>query len=191
VKSSGAGGAWVVALLCFLIGIVGSGLVLLIWLQQQNNQSASGTAAPSAQQNTPTTPPAEPLPATPAPPSPAPTAPLPSSPVGTDALNAAVGSIQALYAALSAKDYVTAAKYFGPVAADQFDSTFFNQFERVTVANLHQTSNSGSMINFEGVMTFVYRNGEVQTETRTFTVDTSTTPALITSSEFGRVLRSR
>jgi hypothetical protein len=191
VKSSGAGAAWVVALLCFLIGIVGSGLVLLIWLQQQNNQSASGTAAPSAQHNTPTTPPAEPLPATPAPPSPAPTATLPSSPVGTDALNAAVGSIQALYAALSAKDYATAAKYYGPVAADQFDSTFFNQFERVTVANLHQTSNSGSMINFEGVMTFVYRNGDVQTETRTFTVDTSTTPALITSSEFGRVLRSR
>ena len=77
------------------------------------------------------------------------------------------------------------------MTADQFDSTFFNQFERVTVADLHQTSSSGSMINFEGVMTFVYRNGDVQTETRTFTVDTSTIPALITSSEFGRVLRSR
>ena len=180
-----------VALLCFLIGIVGSGLVLLLWLQQQANQPASGTAPSTAQQTTPASPTGEAVPAAPAPLSPSPPAELPSSPLGTDALNDAVGSIQALYAALSAKDYATAAKYYGLIAADQFDSTFFNQFERVTVADLHQTSSSGSMINFEGVMTFVYRNGDVQTETRTFTVDTSTTPALITSSEFGRVLRSR
>ena len=77
------------------------------------------------------------------------------------------------------------------MTADQFDSTFFNQFERVTVADLHETCSTGSMINFEGVMTFMYRNDNVQTETRAFTIDTSTTPALITSSEFGRVLRSR
>ena len=102
-----------------------------------------------------------------------------------------MASIQELYAALSAKDYATAASHFGPVAADQFDPTFFNQFERVTVADLRETSSTGSMLNLEGVVTFVYRNGDVQTETRSFTVDTRTTPALITSSEFGRVLQAR
>jgi serine/threonine-protein kinase len=114
-----------------------------------------------------------------------------TTPVGTDAINAAVSSIQELYAALSAKDYASAASHYGSMAADQFDPAFFNQFERVTVANLHQTSNTGSMLNFEGVVTFVYRNGDVQTETRSFTVDTRTTPARITSSEFGRVLQAR
>ena len=171
VTSSGGGSAWVVALLCFVIGIVGSGLALVLWLQQQSGQSTSGSAPPTA------------LPPTPA--------PAPSVPLGTDAINAAVTSIQELYAALSAKDYTSAASHYGPIAADQFDPIFFNQFERVTVADLRQTSSTGSMLNFEGVVTFVYRNGNVQTETRYFTVDTRTTPALITSSEFGRVLQAR
>ena len=74
------------------------------------------------------------------------------------------------------------------MAADQFEPTFFNQFARVTVADLRETSSTGSMINLEGVVTFVYRNGNLQTETRTFTVDTRSTPPMITASEFGRVL---
>jgi hypothetical protein len=180
---NGGAGAWVVALLCFLIGIVGSGILLLLWQQQQARQSASGSVPPAA---LPTTPAPAPQPAA----APAPPAPV-TTPVGTDAINAAVSSIQELYAALSAKDYASAASHYGSMAADQFDPAFFNQFERVTVANLHQTSNTGSMLNFEGVVTFVYRNGDVQTETRSFTVDTRTTPARITSSEFGRVLQAR
>lgn len=181
---NGGAGAWVVALLCFLIGIVGSGILLLLWQQQQARQSASGSVPPAA---LPTTPAPAPQPAA----APAPPVPPVTTPVGTDAINAAVSSIQELYAALSAKDYASAASHYGSMAADQFDPAFFNQFERVTVANLHQTSNTGSMLNFEGVVTFVYRNGDVQTETRSFTVDTRTTPALITSSEFGRVLQAR
>lgn len=189
VSPSGGGGggsSWVVALLCFLIGILGSGLLLVVWLQQQNRPPA-GTALPTPA-----------VPATPAPSPTAATAPPPAAipapappPAGTEALNAAVTSIQDLYSALSNKDYASASSHFGPVAADQFEPSFFNQFERVTVADLRQTSSTGSMINLEGVVSFVYRNGDVQTETRTFTVDTRTAPALITSSEFGRVLQPR
>ena len=168
----GGGSSWVVALLCFLIGILGSGLLLVLWLQQQNRPPALSPAAAPA-------PPPAAIPA-PAPP-----------PAGTEALNAAVISIQDLYGALSSKDYASAYSHFGPVAADQFEPSFFNQFERVTVADLRQTSSTGSMINLEGVVSFVYRNGDVQTETRTFTVDTRTAPALIISSEFGRVLQPR
>ncbi len=181
--ASNDGNSWVVALLCFLIGIVGSGLLLVLWLQQQNKQPSSTTTAAPAFPSRPAPPPVT---------TPAPTAaPAPTMPLGTDAINAAVASIQELYAALSTKDYTTAASHFGPVAADQFDPTFFNQFERVTVADLRETSRTGSMINFDGVVSFVYPNGDVQTESRSFTVDTRTAPPLITSSEFGRVLQAR
>jgi len=179
----GGGSSWVVALLCFLIGVLGSGLLLLLWMQKPSSQPATNTAPPVA----------NPTASAPAAPVTAPSAPvaMPSAAIGTEGINAAVASIQELYAALSAKDYATAASHFGPVAADQFDPTFFNQFERVTVADLRETSSTGSMLNLEGVVTFVYRNGDVQTETRSFTVDTRTSPALITSSEFGRVLQAR
>jgi hypothetical protein len=182
--SPGGGSSWVVALLCFLIGILGSGLLLVVWLQQQNRPPAGvGSAVPAV----PATPAPSPATAT-APPPPAIPAPQPA---GTEALNAAVTSIQDLYSALSNKDYASASRYYGPAAADQFDATFFNQFERVTLSDLRQTSSTGSIINLEGVVSFVYSNGDVQTETRTFTVDTRTAPASITSSEFGRVLQPR
>lgn len=183
VTGSASSSSWLVALLCFLIGVLGSGLLLLLWMQKPSSQPATNTAPPVA----------NPTASAPAAPVTAPSAPMamPSAAIGTEGINAAVASIQELYAALSAKDYATAASHFGPVAADQFDPTFFNQFERVTVADLRQTSSTGSMLNLEGVVTFVYRNGDVQTESRSFTVDTRTTPALITSSEFGRVLQAR
>ena len=121
---------------------------------------------------------------------PPPLMPVPAT-VSIDTVPAAMTSIQALYAALSARDYGRAARYYGAMAADQFDAAFFNQFERVTVTDLHQTSDSGSMVHLEGVVTFVLRNGDVQIELRRFTVDTRATPALITSSEFRRVLQPR
>jgi len=183
VVTDSAANSWLVALLCFLIGVLGSGLLLLLWMQKPSSQPPTNTAPPVA----------NPTASAPAAPVAAPSAPvaMPSAAIGTEGINAAVASIQELYAALSAKDYATAASHFGPVAADQFDPTFFNQFERVTVADLHQTSSTGSMLNLEGLVTFVYRNGTVQTETRSFTVDTRTTPALITSSEFGQVVQPR
>lgn len=182
----GGGSSWVVALLCFLIGILGSGLLLVVWLQQQNRPPAgAGSTVPAVPARTAPSPAAATAPPPASIPAPAP------PPAGTEALNAAVTSIQDLYGALSNKDYASASSHFGPVAADQFEPSFFNQFERVTVADLRQTSSTGSMINLEGVVSFVYRNGDVQTETRTFTVDTRTEPALIISSEFGRVLQPR
>ena len=178
INGGGSSYGLVVALLSFLIGIVGSGVLLVLWLLHTNKLSVP---QPSAM------PPAVSMPAPPATRSVEP-APAVEAPTSTAALDAAVGSIQELYGALSAKDYARASRYFGSMAADQFEPTFFNQFERVTVADLGETSSTGSMINLEGVVTFVYRNGNLQTETRTFTVDTRAEPPLITGSEFGRVL---
>ena len=184
VVSSNNNGAWgcVIALFCFMVGIVGSGLLVLLW-QQQSRQHANSSTPPTALPNPPTPPPTPPSRESLKTPQP--------TPLSTDAVNAAVTSVQELYGALSAKDYATASSHYGPMAADQFEPTFFDQFERVTVADLRQTSSTGSMINFEGVVTFVYHNGDVQTESRSFTVDTRSNPALITSSEFGGVLQPR
>jgi hypothetical protein len=41
------------------------------------------------------------------------------------------------------------------------------------------------------VVTFVYPDGTSQSESRSFTVDTATNPALITGSSFGQVMRGR
>jgi hypothetical protein len=49
----------------------------------------------------------------------------------------------------------------------------------------------GAQVNLEGLVTFVYPDGTSQSESRQFTVDTSTDPALITGSSFGQVTRSR
>ena len=97
----------------------------------------------------------------------------------------ALASLQGLYAALSSKNFSEARQYFGGAAADQFDPAFFEQFKRVSVADLRETSRVGSNLNFQGTVTFVYPDGSIQIENRSFSVDTSSSPALITGSEFG------
>lgn len=108
-----------------------------------------------------------------------------------EALDRSLGSVRALYEALSAKDYARARSLFGGGAADQFDPAFFDQFTRVTVQDLRPISQSGSSVNLEGVVSFVYPDGSLQTETRTFTLDSSSDPPLITASAFGRVIKPR
>jgi hypothetical protein len=41
------------------------------------------------------------------------------------------------------------------------------------------------------VVTFAYPDGSVQSESRRFTVDTASTPALIIASDFGGVIKAR
>ena len=112
-----------------------------------------------------------------------------SSPAAS--LDRAVGGIQELYSALSAKDFVQARARYGAGVADQFDEGFFRQFERVSVQDLRSTSQTGNTVNLEGLVTFVWPDGTTQTETRTFSVNTSGEPPVITASEFGRVVKPR
>ncbi len=115
-----------------------------------------------------------------------------SATAGTpEALDRSLASVKSLYEALSAKDYARARSLFGGGAADQFDPTFFDQFTRVTVQDLRLIDQSGSNVNLEGVVSFMYPDGTVQTEMRTFTLDSSSDPPLITASEFGRVIKPR
>ena len=108
-----------------------------------------------------------------------------------EALDRSLASVNALYGALSAKDYGRARSLFGAGAADQFEPAFFDQFERVTVQDLRLTSQTGATVNLEGVVSFFYPDGTVQSETRSFTLDSGSDPPLIIASAFGRVIKPR
>lgn len=88
-----------------------------------------------------------------------------AAPEGAATVDLAVAGIQQLYQALSAKDFSQAQALYGSAAADQFDPSFFRQFERVSVQDLRATSQTGSTVNLEGVVTFVWPDGSLQTET--------------------------
>lgn len=103
----------------------------------------------------------------------------------------AVAVINELYANLSAKDFEKSKDLYGAGAADQFGPGFFVQFKRVTAQNLRRTSATKSVVNLEGEVIFYWPDGSYQSETRSFSVNTTSEPALITASEFGSVIRPR
>jgi len=201
-RAGGAGPSLLILLLAFLSGVLMVallGVALLLW--QRHGASLPGGAAPGPSATATGTPggaaaPA-PSPVSPPPePSAAPVAeqppPPPVAPTEASApLDRALASIQELYGALSAKEFSRAQPLFGAAAADQFDPSFFRQFERVSVGNLRSTGQVGSTLHLEGVVTFVWPDGSLQTESRTFSVDTSSSPAVISGSAFGAVLTPR
>ena len=103
----------------------------------------------------------------------------------------AVAVINELYATLSAKEFEKSKDLYGAGAADQFGPGFFVQFKRVTAQNLGVTSATKSMVNLEGEVIFYWPDGSNQAETRSFSVNTTSQPALITASEFRSVIRPR
>lgn len=181
-------------MLAFLSGLLLMALALiglLLWQHQRAAVVDRSAGAPEPRGLTP-----EPLSPVPSAQAPSPDrVPQAANPVAVDQSpdpqDRAVGGIQQLYAALSAKDFNQAQSFYSGAAADQFDPGFFRQFERVTVQDLQTTSQTGSTVNLEGQVTFVWPDGSLQRETRTFSVDTSHVPAVITESEFGRVIKSR
>ena len=105
--------------------------------------------------------------------------------------NQAIDTVRQLYDDISVGNTAAAQQLFSPKAADQFDPAFFRQFQRVAVDNLQEVSRDGSLVTLQGVVTFVYPDGSSQAESRNFTVDTGSLPALITASSFGQVLSPR
>ncbi|MCX5946790.1 MAG: hypothetical protein NTY67_00885 [Cyanobacteria bacterium] len=187
---SGTSHAAVPALLALIAGMMLMGLAGLVFALLQPRQS-------SPQQRAVT-----PVPAQPTPPvaAPKPAARIEPDPIAkqssavidaTGSIDAAVTSIQLLYGALSNKDFSGSNQYFSSAVGDQFDPTFFRQFERVSISDLHATSTAGSTVNLDGTVSFIYPDGSIQTESRSFSVDTSQSPGLITGSEFGRVIKAR
>ena len=184
----GKGSGGLVAVLSFIAGVlvvgVGGGLA---WLLLQTNQPTAGPSTaglPGLNGSTATPEPQAPSSETP----PAPELGLGS---GDTATAQAVSSVEQLYNELSMGNMQAARQRFSGEAADQFDPAFFRQFQRVSVDQLQETGRNGSVVTLEGVVTFVYPDGTSQSESRSFTVDTATNPALITGSSFGQVMRGR
>ena len=100
----------------------------------------------------------------------------------------AITSVQKLYAALAAKDYDRARGYFSAGAADQFEPGSLEAYEQISIQDLRVTGQSGTTLELEGVVSLVQSDGSRQMETRSFSVDVSSDPALITASAFGHVL---
>jgi hypothetical protein len=185
-RSSGA----LVALLAFLTGSLSVAVVgLVLWMRQLQTPPLP-TPADTAQLGTPSRP--QPPTTTPTPEPPAvPQLPEPTPEEGGAQVAEAIRSVQALYAALSRREFEQARQFFSGEAADQFDPAFFEQFARVEVSSLESRGSNGSSVTLQGIVTFVYPDGTSQSETRIFTLDTATSPALITGSAFGQVLQPR
>ena len=82
-------------------------------------------------------------------------------------------------------------QYMTGEAERMYDPLFFEQFSRVNVSELKVESISGSFVNLNGVMTFVYLDGSTQRETRSFTVFSNGQRAEVTNSEFIKVIKTR
>jgi len=178
-----------VAVLSFMAGVlvvgVGGGLAWLLLQTTLPNSNTADTQRPRLPGEL-TTPSADTTTAE------APPAPELSQQASNDAAAAqAITSVEQLYNDLSLGNIQAARQRFSGEAADQFDPAFFRQFQRVSVDQLRTIGINGSEVNLEGVVTFVYPDGTSQSESRQFTVNTSTDPALITGSSFGQVTRGR
>ena len=109
----------------------------------------------------------------------------------TQNVDAAIYVIQEWVSAMSDMDSQKASQYMTGDAERMYEPGFFKQFERVNVSRLTVDNVSGSFINLSGIMTFVYPDGSIQKETRTFTVFTKDGAAVVTNTEFGKVIQSR
>ena len=188
-RAATGGNKGVVAVLSFMAGVLVVGVLgALGWMVQINRQPLQAntsqgtgqlpaeTASKPTQQQEPST-----------------TQPPPAPDLGTQQANTdlAIASVQQLYTDISSGNFDGARQLFSPAAADQFDPTFFSQFQQVSVSDLRANDSNGSTVSLTGVVTFVYPDNTTQSESRSFTVDTSTQPALITDSSFGAVLKPR
>jgi hypothetical protein len=181
------GSRGLVAVLSFIAGVlvvgVGGGLAWLLLQSSPVRNPDVGDLSGSPARQDPAPSAAEP-----------PTAPEPDlEAIRREAASTAqaVASVEQLYNDLSLGNIQAARQRFGGEAADQFDPAFFSQFQRVSVDNLRKLSRDGSLITLEGLVTFVYPDGTSQSESRSFTVETATDPALITASNFGQITRRR
>jgi hypothetical protein len=187
-RAAPRGSRGVVAVLSFMAGVLVVGVLGgLGWLLQISSRQQLQALPPSAISNSPAaSSPAEPEPSTPPQAPPAPDLEQPQA-----RPDLAIASVQQLYTDISNGHLDAARQLFSPEAADQFDPAFFSQFQQVSVSDLRESGRSGTSVNLSGVVTFVYPDGTSQSESRTFTVDTASQPALITASSFGAVLKPR
>lgn len=188
-RAASTGSRGVVAVLSFMAGVLVVGVLGgLGWLLQISSRPQLQALAPSSSTNNNAAPSSPAAPQASAPTQPPPAPDLEQQQASPDL---AIASVQQLYTDISNGHFDAARQLFSPAAADQFDPAFFSQFQQVSVSDLRETSRSGTSVNLSGTVMFVYPDGTSQSESRTFTVDTASQPALITGSSFVAVLKPR
>ncbi len=125
----------------------------------------------------------------------------PSSPVNTPSrrpttstTNNSDSAVQLVYKVvndMSNGDSYSARESMAGAALSNYDPSFFKQFNRVTVSNLKITGDTGGNYDLSGKMTYVYKDGTIQTEERSFTVASIGSNPRLMSTEFVRVIKAR
>jgi hypothetical protein len=115
-----------------------------------------------------------------------------NGPAFTLALDQAISTVGNWIAAMSEGDEVMARRLMTDGAKSLYSREFFDQFLRVTVTDLQTSGISGSYVSLNGIMTFVYKDGTTQRESRSFTVRTEPNgEAQVTNTEFISVIKFR
>lgn len=99
--------------------------------------------------------------------------------------------ITRLYDLLSQKSFTEAEFLYNTQLADQFNSNFFSQFERVTVQDLRITAKTKNTINFIGQNTYIWLDGSTQQESRSYKVENLNGKLQVTDSKFLKVTKFR
>lgn len=109
-----------------------------------------------------------------------------------DPVDTAVNTVNRWIQAMSDGDESITRSLMTGSATQFYDPNFLSQFYRVSISDLQVTSRSGSFVNLNGIITFVYKDGTTQRETRSFSVQlfNSSSP-LITATEFIAVIKQR
>lgn len=103
----------------------------------------------------------------------------------------AISIIEKFYHFISTEQYNKASQLYTSQLTSTFDYQFFKKFKRITVENLQIESKTDSMINFQGINTYVYHDGKTQRELRSYTVRNINGEPKITASEFIKVIKFR
>lgn len=99
--------------------------------------------------------------------------------------------INDFYKYISSQSWQQAKAQTSGVVTQQFDPSFFQRFQQVSVENLQVTAQTPKSIEFLGQNTYVYNDGSVQKEERTFQVQLVDGQPRIVDSAFVRVTQSR
>lgn len=131
-------------------------------------------------------------PSAPPEPSEPPAIPEPSEEASAELTPAAAQTVvTSFYDYLSSQSWEAARSQTGGALAQQFDPGFFEQFDQVSVENLQIIEQTPERIEFLGQNTYVYSDGSIQIEERTFTVRPVDGQPRIVESEFRGVTQSR
>ncbi|ESA36873.1 serine threonine protein kinase [Leptolyngbya sp. Heron Island J] len=116
-----------------------------------------------------------------------------AEPPETGALNptTAQTAVATFYDYLSSQSWEQARTQIGGRVAQQFNPNFFQKFQQVSVENLQVQSQTSDTIEFLGQNTYIYADGSMQREARTFTVQLVDGQPRIVGSDFVRVIESR